>query len=242
MPLPRFFTTQPLAVGENAALCETEHIRALRLRPGDEFTLCDGAGRDYRCELISLGRAEARAQILDCAPSPGEYGAVPEVFLAFSKGERLEYAVQKCVELGARSFVLFPSRNVVARPEGQALRNRLARLNAVARSAAEQCGRGIIPAVTAIDSFEAALALASRAELPLLPYELERERTLMSALRDNPSAGTVSVMTGAEGGFTPAEAELAIARGMKCVTLGARILRCETAPAAVCAALALCAG
>jgi 16S rRNA (uracil1498-N3)-methyltransferase len=219
---------------------EIAHITALRLRPGETFTLCDGARTDYLCRLVSAAKDAVNAEIIEVLPSKGESALEITVYLALAKGERLEYAVQKCVELGASAFVLFPSERVVARSEGKSLENRLARLGAISRSAAEQSGRGIIPKITS-KSFEDAIITAARADLPLFPYEDERETTLGSVLRDANFANihTCSIVTGAEGGFTPEEAAFAVSSGMCSVSLGARILRCDTAPIAALASLQL---
>ncbi|MDR3311129.1 MAG: 16S rRNA (uracil(1498)-N(3))-methyltransferase [Oscillospiraceae bacterium] len=230
----RFFVDDPKS---GTALEKARaHVRALRLKPGEEFTLCDGARRDVVCRVTLADRRETRFEILYETENRAEPPYFLTVYLAYAKGERLEYSVQKCTELGASRFVLFPSRNCVAVPDEKGRDAKLARLAAVVRSAAEQSGRGIIPQVTAAQSFEEAVRGAATAGLPLFPFERESVRTLKSALRE---AATVSVMTGSEGGFTDAEAEFAVSAGLVSVTLGTRILRCDTAPIAVCAAIGM---
>ncbi|MDR0905630.1 MAG: 16S rRNA (uracil(1498)-N(3))-methyltransferase [Oscillospiraceae bacterium] len=235
--MPRFFVNKSDITATEILLYDTAHIKALRLRAGDEFTVCDGCGTDYAVRLIESGGNAARAEILSASPSETEPSVALTVFLAFSKGERAEFAIQKCTELGASAFFLFPSERVVALPDKKSLANKLTRLNAVAKSAAEQSGRGIIPAVSACDSFESAAAAANAADLPLFFYENEQKQTLRDTFAAGPAPKSVSIMTGAEGGFSPAEAAFAAESGLRPVTLGPRILRCDTAPIAAAAAV-----
>ena len=222
----RFFTAPSDIHGDTIRLSDEDfaHIRVLRLRPGELFAVCDGAGTDYICRLDDGGRG---AEIVERRVSCGESVTQCRVFLARSKS--LEFAVQKSVELGAHSFVVFPSE----RSGPGAIK--IARLQKIALEAAKQSGRGIVPCVTAVDSFECAVAQAVDCDIPLFFHELEK--TSLKQVLTSRESGTVSIMTGPEGGFTPGEAELAIAAGMTAVMLGPRVLRCETAPAAALAAV-----
>ena len=111
------------------------------------------------------------------------------------------------------------------------------RLQKIAEEAAKQSGRGKIPPVVVAPSFEHMLAQAAKADLPLFFYEDETTCHLKNALETQPVAKTISLVTGPEGGFDPEEAELAVQNGMISVSLGPRILRCETAPIAALAAI-----
>ena len=213
---------------------DAEHIRSLRLRPSEVFTVCDGMGFDYVCRLGARGETGV-AEIIETYPSRGEPSVVCSVYIAFAKGDRLEYAVQKSVELGAHDIVLFPSERCVSVPGEK--NKKTARLQRIAMETAKQCGRGRIPAVTAAESFAAAVERASRAGLPLFLYECEDRTSIKQALERYADGQTISVVTGPEGGFEPYEAEAARSSGMITVTFGPRILRCETAPAAALAAV-----
>ena len=208
--------------GENAA-----HARVLRLKAGEVVTLCDGAGLECGCTVIEGLRLLAGETV----PAPTEPRARVSVWIAFPKADKAEHVIQKATELGGAEIVLFPTRYCVSRPDPKSLGKKLDRWQKIARSAAEQSRRGRIPAVRAVDSYEAALAEAGRAELPILFYENERARTLKAAL-EGVCASTVSLMTGAEGGFSEEEIARAEAAGLRICTLGPRILRCETAPLA----------
>ena len=211
---------------------DAEHIRILRLHPSELFIVCNGAGADHLCRLMARqgGALSCCAEIIETRPSPGEPTVSCSVYIAFAKGDRLDYAVQKSVETGAFSIVLFPSERCVSAPGDIA--KKITRLNRISLETAKQCGRGIIPKVSAVDSFEAAIEQASRAGLPLFFYECEEKSHLKQVLEECSRLSCVSIVTGPEGGFEPHEAEYAKSAGMLTVTLGPRILRCETAPVA----------
>ncbi len=232
--MPRFFVAASNIFGGIAYLNakEIEHLRALRVRHGESFTVCDGAGKDYTCRLTKLSTDGAEAEIVDITPSKGEPSVFCAVYIAYAKGDRLETAIQKSVELGATELVLFPSARCVSRPENLSVVHKTGRLQKVAEEAAKQSGRGKIPWVTAVSSFENAVQSASRNDLPLFLYEDEKHQGLKEVLSNNTEYKTVSIMTGPEGGFEPEEAAYAAQNGMYSVSIGPRILRCETAPIA----------
>jgi len=215
--------------GEDAA-----HIRSLRLRPDELFTVCDGAGTDYICRLGSRGKVP-NAEIVEMRTSRGEPSIACDVYVAIAKGDRLEYAVQKSVELGARNIIIFQSERCVSYPDD--IPKKTARLQRIALETAKQSGRGCVPEVTAAGSFAAAIGQAASAGLPLFFYECEEKLRLKQALEKSGKTGTVSIVTGPEGGFEPHEADFAVSAGMLTVSLGPRILRCETAPVAALAAV-----
>ncbi|MBQ6160171.1 MAG: 16S rRNA (uracil(1498)-N(3))-methyltransferase [Oscillospiraceae bacterium] len=226
--------------GENAA-----HAKVLRLRPGEAVTLCDGRGTDCPC-TVTEGLTLLAGPALPC---PAEPKTAVSLWLAFPKADKAEHVIQKAVELGAVELVFFPSRYCVSRPEGKALENKLERWRRIARSAAEQSRRGVVPPVRAVGSYAQALREAAKAELSVLFYENEENYGIREALAEEhvgtsiacPRTSnarpyiqnwTVSLMTGAEGGFSEEEIEQARQAGLRICTLGPRILRCETAPLA----------
>lgn len=214
---------------------DAAHIRSLRLRPDELFVVCDGECTDYICSLAGKDGGST-AEIRETRPSRGEPDAACTVYIAYAKGDRLDYAVQKSVELGACGIVLFPSKRCVAIPDN--IEKKTARMRAITLETAKQCGRGRVPIIAAADSFEDAVRAAVSAGLALFFYEEERELRLRQALEGRmEQSGTISLMTGPEGGFEPGEAAFAVSRGMVSVSLGPRILRCETAPAAALAAV-----
>ena len=261
----RFFAASSDITGGLIQLREEDaaHIRSLRLRPDELFTVCDGECTDYLCRLGERS-AGSVAQIAAMYHSVGEPSVLCSIFIAFAKGDRLDYAIQKSVELGAYNIVLFPSERCVAIPGD--IPKKIERLQRISLETAKQCGRGRIPAVSAVDSFEAAINQAAMQdetrkridcasvpdsthiavssiqdetrkrtgcafELSLFFYECEENLHLKEAMEQcGNDIKHISIVTGPEGGFEPRETEYAQSMGLISVSLGPRILRCETAP------------
>ena len=223
-------------VGENAA-----HAKVLRLKCGDEVTVCDGEGMDYRCivEQVEVGRLSLR--VLEAKPSESEPKVQCSIYMALPKADKLEHVIQKATELGATEIVCFPSARCVSRPDEKSLNKKLERWQKIAASAAEQSRRGRIPQVVALPSYAAALERAAKADLAVCFYENEERRTFRQAIDTAPYA-TAALLTGPEGGFEESEVEQAKAAGLQICTLGSRILRCETAPLCALSALMYAVG
>lgn len=237
--MARFFISASNLFGGIAYLssAEREHIKVLRLRQGEMFTVCDGNGNDYICSLSKTEDGELCGKIVEKQPTASEPSVKVSVFAALAKGDKNETVIQKCVELGAFEIIVFPSARCVARLSGSAaVLRKTDRWQKIALEAAKQSGRGIVPQVQFVDSFEEAVAMATGADLPLFLYENENKLSIRDAVAKKADCKTISVFTGPEGGFEDSEAAYAVEKGMLSVTLGPRILRCETAP--VCAVTA----
>ena len=159
--------------------------------------------------------------------------------MALPKGDKMDFIVQKAVELGAYAVVPYLSKNCVSRPERT--EKKVERWRKIAAEAAKQCGRGVLPSVEGVIPFAQAVARAAAHETALFLYENEKQTGLRAALADG-LGETVALLVGPEGGFAPEEAEAAADAGLKSVSLGTRILRCETAPVAALAALLYAGG
>ncbi len=228
--MTRFFVTpeqmQPgflVLTGENAA-----HAKVLRLKEGEEVLVCDGEGNECVCAVSDVSAGQISLVVKSRQESKTEAAIQASVYMAFSKGDKLEHVIQKATELGVYEIVAFPSSRCVSRPDDKSLAKKLERWQKIAASAAEQSGRGRIPQVNAVSSYKAALERSSKADKAILFYENEQATTLKMALQD--SFTSISLMTGPEGGFEEKEVELARNMGLDICTLGSRILRCETAP------------
>ena len=242
----RFFTTSQDIKTKSIRLSteDSEHIRSLRLRPDELFIVCDGKGADYVCRLGKHDDCTI-AEITEQHQSIGEPSILCRVFIAYSKGERLDYAVQKSVELGAHEITVFESERCIAVPRD--IPKKVARLQRIALETAKQSDRGIIPKVTSGGKFGAVINEAVRASgLSMLFYESEDNLHIKTLLEQHFSPlriheefeiKSVSIITGPEGGFEPNEAELALSKGISIVSLGPRILRSETAPVIALAAV-----
>lgn len=240
--MPRFFITRdavdPAAGTLTLRGADAHHIaRALRLAVGDTVTVCDDGGTVYDCRLTRIRDDEVTAEILAESEESAESPLLIRLFMAYPKGDKFETVLQKAVELGAARITPFESERCVKRPplEKQA---RLAERHAkIAEAAAKQCGRSVIPTVDTPLPFVDALRAAASTDLPLFCYEGAGTQSLRAVLERRPEARTVSVIIGAEGGFSREEAQAATDAGCIAVGLGKRILRCETAPAYVLSAL-----
>ena len=159
--------------------------------------------------------------------------------LALPKGDKMEFIVQKAVELGVSRIVPYLSKNCVSRPDKT--EKKVERWRKIAAEAAKQCGRGRLPEGAAVVPVAQAIAQAAESETALFFYENEKRTGLHDALAGG-VRDTVSLMVGPEGGFDPAEARAAVDAGLQSVSLGTRILRCETAPIAALAAVLYAGG
>ncbi|WP_125115668.1 16S rRNA (uracil(1498)-N(3))-methyltransferase [Agathobaculum sp. Marseille-P7918] len=239
--MPRFFVAgQP----ENGLLTlhgENAHHagRVLRLRSGESVTLCDGKGTDFDCTIESVEKDAVVCRVQSSHPAETEPKQRLTLFMALPKGDKMDFIVQKAVELGVREIVPYLSKNCVSRPDKT--EKKVERWQKIALEAAKQCGRGYLPAVGAVIPFEQAAAQAAQSETALFFYEHEKQTGLRDALADGVGE-TVSLLIGPEGGFAPEEAALAVDAGLKSVSLGTRILRCETAPVAALAAVLYAGG
>ena len=229
--MTRFFVTpdelQPdflILTGENA-----QHAKVLRIKCGEEVLVCDGQGAEAVCTVSDVSPGQVSLVVKKRQDSASEADVKVSVYMAFSKGDKLEHVIQKATELGAYEIIAFPSSRCVSRPDDKSLKNKLERWQKIAASAAEQSGRGVIPKVLALKSYDEAIDRAAQADMPILFYENEQATTLRMALDSKPFA-TASLLTGPEGGLEPSEVEKASQAGLQVCTLGKRILRCETAP------------
>ena len=218
---------------------DAEHARVLRLREGEVVTVCDGNGTDYSCRIKSSSSSSVEAEIIGQAPSAGEPDVDVTVYAAWPKGDKAETIVQKTVELGAKKIVFYPSERCVSRPDDISANKKCSRLGRIAEEAAKQCGRGIIPEVRFVSSYDDMLLEASRSELAIFFYE-EGGESLRDIMSFKPAS--VAVVTGPEGGFEHSEAARAADMRLITATLGARILRCETAPAVAVSSVMLLTG
>lgn len=228
--MPRFFMLGTNKFGGTAIIRgrDAEHIKVLRLRPGEDMTICDGRGTDYKCRLIRSDKDEAEAEIIEVLPCPAEPTVSVRVLCGLPKGDKTDYIIQKSVEAGASEIIFFDSGRVIQRTDG--VQKKLERWNRISEEAAKQSGRGIIPEVRWLGSFVEALDAAKQTEEAFFMYETGERESFSSALSNAKSLKTAAIITGPEGGFERVEADMARACGMHICSMGKRILRCETAP------------
>lgn len=226
--MPRFFTNE---IDENNITLtgsDAVHVgRSLRMKPGEPLTVCCG-GIDYNCEISEITSDTVYLSLKEKVVCAAEPNIEVTLFQAVPKMDKLEYIIQKSVELGASRIVPMLTRRCVSRPDERDFAKKLARLNKIAAEAAKQSGRGIIPQVTPIVSYKKALEMMKELDRNVLLYEEEGGVSFGEV--DLTGAKTVGLVIGSEGGFDREEAEACTAVGAAQVWLGKRILRCETAP------------
>ena len=228
--MPRFFMAGTNIKGGMAIIRgrDAEHVRVLRLRPGEDLIICDAQGTDYKCRLVSADPEQVEAEVIEVVPCPAEPSVAVTVLCGLPKGDRTDYIIQKCVEAGAGEIAFFNCERCVARPETP--EKKLERWQRIAEEAAKQSGRGIIPEVGWAGNFADALNEAVHTDLALFMYETGEREKLNEVLDQNRDIGTAAIVTGPEGGFAAFEAKLAQIAGLHVCSMGERILRCETAP------------
>lgn len=225
--MPKFFDDSfspehPVLTGEHL-----RHIGfSLRMRPQERLTIC-ACGTDYECEIIEITQECVQLKILSSALCCAEPTIKVTLFQALPKADKLEQIIQKAVELGVTEIVPVLTRRCISRPSAGEFTKKLPRLQRIAQSAAQQSGRGIIPAIAPLHTLEMAAERMSWLDVPLVLYEGEGGISFSEVRSDAESYG---LCIGSEGGFDPSEIELLQGKGAQPVWLGKRILRCETAP------------
>lgn len=210
--------------GENA-----NHAKVLRLQCGEQVIICDGSGQECLCAISDVSTGQISLVVQSRQDSTTEPSVQASIYMAFSKGDKLEHVIQKATELGVYEIVAFPSARCVSRPDEKSLVKKLERWQKIAASAAEQSGRGYVPKVIVLKSFSEAISRGVQADKAILFYENEKATTLKMALSDG-NYKTIALLTGPEGGLEMSEVSKAADAGFAICTLGSRILRCETAP------------
>lgn len=221
----RLILAGPLVPGSRVPLTAKEGhylTRVLRLGPGAIFIGLDPEGGAFTIRLESAAAGTVLARLVEDSREPSR---PVHLFLPLLKGDKLDWTVQKSVELGAASLTLYAARRAVPLPDN--LEKKLARLEKIARQAAQQCRRQLVPPVRGLFTLAEAAAVGPG----LFAWEEETKRGLGEALADR--EGEVHLLTGPEGGLAGEEAALLTESGWTGVTLGRRILRAETAAIAL---------
>ena len=231
--MPRFFVPDENFSEGSVTVTgdDARHIaRSLRMAVGDGITVCDLMANEYECRLVKIRDDACECEIISSRKGETEARAKISLFVGYPKSDKLEYIVQKAVELGASEICPFESSRCIKRPKADRADKLLMRLSRIAEEAAKQCGRSKIPKICQALSYAEAIRAAAESELALFCYEGDGTRSLRAILENNRGVGSISVVVGSEGGFSGAEAKAAEEAGLIPTNLGPRILRCETAP------------
>lgn len=229
-----FFVSPEQITGHRAIITgsDVNHIKnVLRMKVGEELALSNGEdGKEYRVGILELQDDAIICELRFIKEDAMELPCEITLFQALPKGDKMEFIIQKAVELGVHAIVPVATKRCVVKLEPKKAESRVKRWQAIAEAAAKQSKRGIIPQVEPVQSFKEALKSAGDMEVKLIPYELaegmEETRRIISGLDPGQK---VAVFIGPEGGFAEEEIEAAMHVEVKPITLGKRILRTETA-------------
>lgn len=233
----RFYINSDNIYNENIDITgkDVNHIKnVLRLGKGDWVIACDGSGRDYISRIISINNDIVKLKAEKVQESGTELDTKLVLFQGLPKGDKMEFIIQKAVELGVSAIIPVIMKRCVVKLDNNKALKKQERWQKIAQAAAKQSGRGIIPEVKSLVTLKEAFDIANSLEYNIIPYELqdgmEQSREIIKEACSKTSTG---IFIGPEGGFEKEEIEEAINAGIKPVSLGKRILRTETAGMAV---------
>lgn len=241
--MPRFHFPRPLALGATLSLPSgaVRHVQVLRLQPGAAITLFNGEGGEHAAEIMRIGRSEVEVRIVAHLDVEREAARPVHLALGMPANERMDWLLEKATELGMAGLQPLQSERSVLRLSGERAEKKRGHWQGIAIAACEQCGRNRVPVVQPVRPLGDWL----RGELPeqrLMLSLASDSAPLMQAISQHPeglTASPVMLLSGPEGGLSPAEELAARTAGFVPVSLGARTLRAETAPLAALAALTL---
>ena len=225
-----------MAAGAALSLPEgtARHVQVLRLQPGHQITLFNGQGGEWNATITRMGRSDVEVTLGVHRPDEREAGRAVQLALGMPANERMDWLVEKATELGAASLQPLHTSRSVLRLAGERADKKQKHWQSVAVAACEQCGGNRVPAVAPVQDLAAWLK-----SLPPIDPQAPALRCLLSladgsmplaqAMARLNAAAPVCFLSGPEGGLSPAEEALATAHGFVPVTLGARVLRSETA-------------
>jgi len=226
--MPHFFKDE--IKGENFEITgeDARHIiKSLRMKKGEKLTVCDKDQMEYLCEITDFEREKVSLHILNKNICKTEPLINVTLFQALPKGDKMDFIVQKSAEIGVFEIVPIVTARCISRPDDKAISKKLIRWNKIAKEAAEQSGRGMIPKVLHLKGFNKILSLLNDFDQTFVFYEkggLSLHKTLSSKSKN------VAIIIGPEGGFEEDEIKQLEERKVIVSTLGNRILRAETAP------------
>ena len=228
------FFVEDTQVGENSVTIEgsdVNHIRnVLRMKRGEKVRISTSSGKNYFGEIEEFSDAMVLVTIVEECADGTELANKIYLFQGLPKSDKMELIIQKAVELGAYEIIPVAMKNCVVKLDEKKAGSKVARWQEIAKSAAKQSKRSLIPTVQMPMSYKEAVETASALDVVLVPYENERgmvaTREAIEAITPGQSIG---IFIGPEGGFADSEIALAREKQMQLISLGKRILRTETA-------------
>jgi 16S rRNA (uracil1498-N3)-methyltransferase len=234
--MPRFHCPAPLLEGQPLALpaAAARHVQVLRLQPGQAITLFNGEGGEWDATITRMGRSDVEVVLGSRHATEREPARAVHLALGMPANDRMDWLVEKAVELGVASVQPLHTAHSVLRLAGERATKKQAHWQSVAVAACEQCGGNRVPAVHPVRDLAAWLkalppADAKNPGLRCLLSLADGTQPLAAALAVAPATAPVWFLSGPEGGLSPSEDALALTAGFLPVTLGPRVLRAETA-------------
>lgn len=229
----RFFITSGDIGGGRLTVSgpDAHHIsHVLRMKPGEDIEAVDEKGLVSTCRITAIGGDTVEAEVLFAEPSCAELPNRLVLFQGLPKSDKMELIIQKAVELGVSEVVPVATARCVVRLDEKRAAAKVKRWQAIAEAAAKQSKRDVIPVIRPVMHFDKALAEAAGLDRTLIPYEKAVDIAASKAVIAGITAGeSVGIFIGPEGGFEEKEVLKACEQGASSLTLGPRILRCETA-------------
>lgn len=227
--MPRFFTDSISGSVGTISGDDARHIAlSLRMKTGEKLILCSSA-TDYHCTAVEITPELVTCRIDSSEPCAAEPDVRLHLYQAVPKGDKAEMIVQKAVELGVYDITFMLTERCISRPDEKSFSKKLNRYNRIALEAAKQSGRGIVPEVRGIVSLGQAAEAALGCDSAVWCYEKGGIQFAAVGLKADTD---IALLIGSEGGFSDEEAGFLKDKGFTPVSLGRRILRCETAPLA----------
>lgn len=211
---------------------DVNHIKnVLRMKPGEEIAVSNGIdGREYRCGITNILDDVIECELRFIKEDGVELPSKIYLFQGLPKGDKMELIIQKAVELGVYEVIPVSMTRSIVKLDEKRAHKKVERYNEIARAAAKQSKRGVIPCVKDIMTFKEACKYASEFNCKLIPYELAEDMKNTHEVMEAIAPGeSIAIFIGPEGGITEEEIGIAQGIGAKPITLGKRILRTETA-------------
>ena len=232
----RFFVSPENIQGNDVYIegQDVNHMKnVLRMKPGEEVSVVtEGENAEYRCEVAAFEEDRVRLKLRFIKEENVELPNKIYLFQGLPKSDKMEFIIQKAVELGVYEIIPVAMKRSVVKLDKKKEASRIARYNSISEAAAKQSKRSVIPCVRNVMTFNEAVEYCRDMDVKLLPYELadmdamDRTRSILGGIKKGQS---VAVFIGPEGGFEESEVDVALRGDFETITLGRRILRTETA-------------
>lgn len=241
--MPRFFVAGTNLFGGGAYVSkeDAKTLKAIDLGEGGTVVICDKEGTEHKIKYKKDENGVFQAEKTGGTPAkePDVYCAM---YIAYAETKRLADTVKKCTELGASAIVLYPTDRSKKNPEIIKQVMLAKKLQKVAYASAQEVRRGTVPKIYTAESFEKAVDYAKKADLSLFLYEDEDKVSLGDVMKQGDKPKRISIMSGAEKGFSPKEVLYAKTKGLTAVSLGSRVIGCDTAPICALSSVMLLSG